>query len=292
MDIGYFGLGIGALTTSDWIRPVVTTAERLGFASIWAPEHVILLEQYSSKYPYSAGEFPLPTDTPFADPFTTLAFAAACTNKIKIATGICLVPEHNPLVLAKTVATLDRLSGGRLILGVGIGWLAEEFHALGLSFERRAQRTREYIDVMRKLWTEPKSSHHGEFVSFPEVQSFPKPYKGTVPIWFGGETPPALRRVGEYGDGWIGFNLSPDEAATKIKRIEEILKASGRRRSDVRLAVSPYVKPVNTDDLKRYRDAGADEVVLVTLGAPSSVQQTIERMEQMARDFVDAAAKL
>jgi probable F420-dependent oxidoreductase len=292
MDIGYFGIGIGALTTPDWVKPVATAAERLGFASIWAPEHVILLEQYSSKYPYSAGEFPMPTDTPFADPFTTLAFAAACTNKIKIATGICLVPEHNPLVLAKTVATLDRLSGGRLILGVGIGWLAEEFQALGISFERRAQRTREYIDVMRKLWAEPKSSHRGEFVSFPEVQSFPKPHNRTVPVWFGGETPPALRRVGEYGDGWVGFNLSPHEAVPKIKRIEEILKASGRKRSEVHLALSPYAKPVTSDDLKRYRDAGADEVVLLSLRPPSSVNDAVQRMEQIARDFVEPAAKL
>jgi probable F420-dependent oxidoreductase len=292
MDIGYFGLGIGPLTTCDWVKPVAMAAERLGFASIWAPEHVILLEQYVSKYPYSAGEFPLPTDTPFADPFTTLAFAAACTSKIRIATGICLVPEHNPLVLAKTVATLDRLSQGRLILGVGIGWLAEEFQALGISFERRAQRTREYIDVMRKLWSEPKSAFHGEFMSFPQVQSFPKPYGATVPIWFGGETPPALRRVAEYGDGWIGFNLSPDEAAAKIKRIEQILAASGRQRSSVHLAVSPYAKPITPDDLKRYRDAGADEVVLLSLGAPTSVQQTLERMQEIARDFVEPAAKL
>jgi len=292
MDIGYFAIGIGALTTSDWVKPVATAAERLGFASIWAPEHVVLLEQYSSKYPYSAGQFPMPTDTPFADPFTTLAFAAAYTSKIKIATGICLVPEHNPLVLAKTVATLDRLSGGRLILGVGIGWLAEEFQALGISFERRAQRTREYIDIMRKLWTEPKSSHRGEFVSFPEVQSFPKPHNRTVPIWFGGETPPALRRVGEYGDGWIGFNLLPDEAVPKIKRIEEILKASGRRRSDVHLALSPAAKPIKPDDLKRYRDAGANEVVLLTLRAPTSPNAMVQQMEQMARDFVELAAKL
>jgi len=224
--------------------------------------------------------------------FTTLAFAAACTSKIKIATGICLVPEHNPLVLAKTVATLDRLSGGRLILGVGIGWLAEEFQALGISFDRRAQRTREYIDVMRKLWTEPRSSYRGEFVSFPEVQSFPKPHNRTVPVWFGGETAPALRRVGEYGDGWVGFNLSADEAAPKIKRIEEILKASGRKRSDVHLAVSPYAKPVTTDDLKRYRDAGADEVVLLSLRPPSTAAEAIQRMEQMARDFVEPAARL
>ncbi len=292
MDIGYFGIGIGALTSSEWLRPVAMAAERLGFASIWAPEHVVLLERYSSKYPYSTGEFPMPTDTPFADPFTTLAFVAACTSKIKLATGICLVPEHNPLVLAKTVASLDRLSGGRFILGVGIGWLAEEFQALGISFERRAQRTREYIDVMRKLWVEPKSSHHGEFVSFPEVQSFPKPHNRTVPVWFGGETPPALRRVGEYGDGWIVFNLLPDEAGAKIKRIEEILKANGRKRSDVHLAVSPYTKPITRDDLKRYRDVGADQVVLLSWRPAPSVNDMVQRMEEMAREFVEPAAKL
>jgi probable F420-dependent oxidoreductase len=292
MDIGYFGIGIGALTTSEWLRPVAMAAERLGFASIWAPEHVVLLEKYSSKYPYSTGEFPMPTDTPFADPFTTLAFVAACTNKIKLATGICLVPEHNPLVLAKTVATLDRLSGGRFILGVGIGWLAEEFQALGISFERRAQRTREYIEVMRKLWTEPKSSYSGEFVSFPEVQSFPKPYNRTVPVWFGGETAPALRRVAEYGDGWIGFNLLPDEAGAKINHIEEILKANGRKRSDVHLAVSPYTKPITRDDLKRYRDVGADQVVLLSWRPAPSVNDLVQRMEEMAREFVEPAAKL
>lgn len=293
MDIGYFALGIGPLTNPEWAKPVATTAERLGFSSIWAPEHVVLLEQYGSKYPYSAGEFPMPTDTPFADPFTTLAYAAACTERIKLATGICLVPEHNPLVLAKTVATLDRLSGGRFILGVGIGWLAEEFQALGLSFERRAQRTREYIDVMRKLWTERKSSHRGEFVNFPDVQSFPKPHNNrSVPVWFGGETPPALRRVGEYGDGWIGFNLMPDGAAEKIKRIEQILKTSGRSRSDVYLSVSPYAKPITTDDLKRYRDAGADEVVIVVFDIPSSVQELTKRMEKIAKDYVEPAMKL
>ena len=140
MEVGYFALGIGPLTDPQWIKPVASAAERLGFSSIWAPEHVVLLEQYSSKYPYSAGEFPMPTDTPFGDPFTTLAYVAACTDRIRIATGICLVPEHNPLVLAKTVATLDRLSRGRFIFGVGIGWLAEEFQALGLSFDRRSQR--------------------------------------------------------------------------------------------------------------------------------------------------------
>ena len=205
---------------------------------------------------------------------------------------ICLVPEHNPLVLAKTVATVDRLSAGRFIFGVGIGWLAEEFQALGISFDRRAQRTREYIEVMRKLWTERRSSHQGEFVNFTSVLSYPKPVseKG-VPVWFGGESGPALRRVAEYGDGWFGFNLLPDQAAAKVKRIEELLRANGRRRSDVHLAVSPYTNPIKTDDLKRYQDAGLEEIALLS-SMPGTKQEMVADIEQMAREFVEPAAKL
>src|SRR6267143_5930389 len=167
MKIGFFAVGIGATVEPEVLRAVAMAAERLGFATLWAPEHVVLLEEYVSQYPYSSGRFPGPPDIPIADPFTTLAYAAACTSTIRLGTGICLVPEHNPLVLAKTAATLDRLSGGRFILGAGVGWLAEEFQALGVPFERRAQRTREYIDVMRKLWTQRSSSHQGEFVILP-----------------------------------------------------------------------------------------------------------------------------
>jgi probable F420-dependent oxidoreductase len=293
MKVGYFAVGIGPAVEPDRIKTIAVNAERLGFSSIWAPEHVVLLERYASKYPYSTGEFPMPTDTPINDPFTTLSYVAACTNTIKLGTGICLVPEHNPLVLAKTVATLDRLSSGRFVLGVGIGWLAEEFQAIGVSWERRAQRTREYIEVMRKLWREPKSSHRGEFVSFQGVQSFPKPANGvSVPVWFGGESGPALRRTAEYGDGWLGFNLLPDEAAAKIKRIEELLKSAGRKRSDIYLAVSPAAKPIKPDDLRRYRDAGAEEVALLTLTAQASERDQVSAMEQMAREYVELAAKL
>ena len=225
MKVGYFAVGIGPTVNPGLVRTIATTAERLGFATIWAPEHVVLLEEYASKYPYSSGKFPAPPDIPIADPFTTLAYAAACTSKIRLGTGICLVPEHNPLVLAKTVATVDRLSNGRFIFGVGVGWLAEEFQGLGISFDRRAQRTREYIDVMRKLWAERTTSHQGEFVNFTSVLSYPKPVseKG-VPVWFGGESGPALRRVAEYGDGWIGFNLLPDQD----RRLEALSRCGSR----------------------------------------------------------------
>jgi probable F420-dependent oxidoreductase len=292
MQVGYFAVGIGPTVDPKRIRTISTTAERLGFATIWAPEHVVLLEQYASKYPYSSGQFPAPVDTPIADPFTTLAYAAAYTSRIRLGTGICLVPEHNPLVLAKTAATLDRLSGGRFILGAGVGWLAEEFQALGISFDRRAQRTREYIDVMRKLWTEPRSSHQGEFVNFSNVLSYPKPVGNGVPVWFGGESGPALRRVAQYGDGWLGFNLLPDQAAEKIRRIEELLRTNGRKRSEVRLAVSPYTNPIKTDDLKRYRDAGVEEIALIGSGRATTEPEVVARLEQMAREFVEPAAKL
>jgi probable F420-dependent oxidoreductase len=293
MKIGYFAIGIGPLTEPAAVKTVALATERLGFSTLWAPEHVVLLSEYASQYPYSAGEFPMPVETPFGDPFTTLAYAAALTSKIRLATGICLVPEHNPLVLAKTVATADRLSGGRFILGTGIGWLEEEFEAIGVTWERRAHRTREYIEAMRLLWSGEQASYSGEFVNFHGALSYPKPARNRrVPVWFGGESGPALRRVAEYGDGWIGFNLSPDEAASKIKRIEELLKACGRKRSDVEIAVSPYMKPMTPDDLKRYRDLGVDEVALVNFDIPDNEHQLVAKIEKLAHDYVEPAAKL
>jgi len=293
MKVGYFSVGVGPATNPQWLKTVATNAERLGFATIWAPEHVVLVEEYKSRYPYTSGEFPGPANAAIADPFPTLAYVAACTSTIRLATGICIVPEHNPVVLAKTIATVDRLSGGRFILGVGIGWLAEEFQALGIPFERRAQRTRDCIDAMRKLWTEERSSHRSEFVNFTNVFSHPKPANAKgVPVWFGGESAPALRRVAEYGDGWLGFKLAPQDAAAKIKRIEELLKSYGRKRSDVYLTASPYTDPIKPDDLKRYRDAGVEEVALLITERTRTEQDVVARLEQMTRDFVEPAARL
>lgn len=167
MKIGLFAVGGARTAGTALLRTIATNAERLGFATLWVPEHVVLLDKYSSQYPYSEnGQLPAPTTAPIPDPFLTLACMATVTSKIRLATGICLVPEHNPLVLAKVVATLDFLSNGRCVLGVGIGWLEEEFKAIGVPWERRAQRTREYIEAMRKLWGDELSSYTGEFVRF------------------------------------------------------------------------------------------------------------------------------
>lgn len=294
MKVGLFAVVSRRVSGMTLIKAFATNAERLGFSTLWVPEHVVLLEHYASRYPYRAdGALPGPADAPIPDPFLTLCAMASATEKIRLATGVCLVPEHNPLVLAKVVATLDSLSNGRSVLGVGVGWLEEEFGALGVPWERRAQRTREYLEAMRRLWGDPLSSYHGEFVNFEGVRCYPKPIRGAdLPVFFGGESGPALRRVAEYGNGWCGFNLLPEEAAAKIRRIEELLRANGRKRSDLELAVSPYTKPITPDDLKRYRDAGVDEIVLVNMRAPRTVEETTTRLEEFARKWLEPALKL
>jgi probable F420-dependent oxidoreductase len=262
VKIGLLTLGLGGAAYPDVIRAVAETAERVGIGTLWAPEHVVIFERYVSKYPYApGGAFPVGAHEDWLDPFVTLTYAAAVTSRIRLATGICLVPEHNPLILAKTVATLDRLSKGRFALGVGIGWSAEEFEALGIPFERRAARTRESIEVMRKLWSPGLASHQGEFVRFPETGSYPKPAQGPrVPIIFGGESEAALRRVAEIGDGWHGFNLNPAGAKEKITRLGLLLAERGRSLTDVELIVSPYTKRIAPDDLARYRVSISNEM--------------------------------
>ncbi len=292
MKVGLFAIGIGRATTPGVIRLTAEGAERGGFATLWAAEHVVLFDRQDSKYPYSAGgEFPIPADADWLDPFITLTFAAAVTSRIRLATGICLVPEHNPLVLAKEIASLDRLAGGRFALGVGVGWSAEEFAALGIPFERRAQRTREYIDVMRKLWSEEVTTHHGEFVSFDRARSFPKPVRrDRLPILFGGESGPALRRVAEYGNGWFGFNLDPAQARAKIERLRDLRGERGRDLNDLELIVSPYTKRITRDDLKRYRDAGVQELVILG-NPPADESQVRVWVERLAAEWVEPAAK-
>src|SRR5215831_12296705 len=230
MNTGLFALGIGNATDPGIIRTTAECAERAGFSTLWVGEHVVLFDKHDSKYPYSEqGNFPLPADADWLDPFITMTFAAAVTRQIRLATGICLVPEHNPLVLAKVIASLDSLSGGRFALGVGVGWSAEEFAALGIPFERRAQRTREYIEVMRRLWGEQVTSFHGEFVNFDNARAFPKPSRGgDLPVMFGGESGPALKRVADVGNGWFGFNLDAAEAKEKVTRLYSMLRERGR----------------------------------------------------------------
>jgi len=295
MKIGFFAIGIGNLARPDLITEVATKAERLNFSTVWAPEHIVLLDRFASHYPYARGEqLPIQLDIPLLNPFLALTYAAAHTSRIRLATGICLVPEYDPLLLAKVVASLDYLSGGRFALGIGIGWLAEEFQALGIPWERRAQRTRDYVEAMRRLWEDERSSYSGEFVQFEGARSYPKPLKGAkLPVLVGGQTEPALKRAAAYGDGWCGFNLTPGETAQTINRLRELLKANERSPQDFEFLVSPTASATPAD-LQRYRDAGVDELYLTPVfnRQVSTAAEVATLLEELAHAWVEPAAQL
>jgi probable F420-dependent oxidoreductase len=293
MKIGFFAIGIGPSADPEIIALTARAAEQSGFHSLWAPEHVVLIDQYASQYPYSKdGKLPMHTKVDILDPFAALTFAAAHTKTIRLGTGICLVPERNPVVTAKEIASLDKLSGGRFDFGVGVGWLAEEFTAVGVPWERRAERTREYLKAMQLLWTEEEPEFKGEFCSFPKVRLYPKPVqKPYPPILFGGESNPALKRVGEVGDGWFGVNVSVEDATVKIPRIRQYAQAAGRDPGKLSFAVSPGLGvPVELDIIKQYRDAGVQHVVVGAIPRdPKGIKGEIERL---AEKLVVPSAKL
>ena len=266
----------------DTLVIAAPAAESAGFHSLWFAEHVALFDTHLSRYPYSEdGSFPLSGEAGLLEPFAAIAFAAALTSRIRLGTGVCLVPQRPPLYTAKQVADVDVLSLGRLDFGVGIGWLREEFDALGVPFDDRARRCREYLAAMRALWTDPVSRHEGPLFRVPPLRMFPKPIqKPHPPIVFGGESDAALRRVADLGQGWYGFGLLPDQAAARIAVLEQMLARRGRSRASVELSVSPYFKPArDAASLRAYAEAGVDQVIyMVTAQGPDAVRAEIERM--------------
>lgn len=281
MDIG-ISTAFSHHTPVDFIVGAAQRIEAAGFASVWVPEHVVFMAEYESAYPYSDdGRLPGEPDG-VLDPFTALTFVAAHTSTIRLATGICLVPQRQPIYTAKMVADLDYLSGGRVDFGIGIGWLEEEFEALGLDFSTRAARCNEYIAAMKALWTESPASFSGETVSFSKVHFNPKPVQRPhPPIYVGGESRPALRRVATFADGWYGFDLGPDEFTAALVRLDEHLDAAGRTRDDISFVVSPGRRRPDLAMIDAYREAGVNQVVL-TLGARSL--DDLDRRLEAARE--------
>ena len=208
---------------------VCKVAEAAGFESVWGGEHVILPTTIESKYPYSAdGKIPAAPDTPVPDPLIWLAFAAAAAPTLRLGTCILIVPQRNPLVLAKELATLDRLSGGRVELGLGVGWMKEEFDALGVPWERRGVRNDEYIAAMRALWTGPAASFKGEFVNFESVTCSPRPVHGSIPIIVGGDSEAAIQRCARLADGYFPGEGDVNRLGSLIRRVREATERAGR----------------------------------------------------------------
>jgi probable F420-dependent oxidoreductase len=208
---------------------VCRTAEAVGFESLWGGEHVILPSRIDSKYPYTPdGKIPAQPDTPIPDPLIWLAFAAAAAPTMRLGTCILIVPQRNPLVLAKELATLDQLSGGRVELGLGVGWLKEEFDALGVPWERRGARNDEYIAAMRALWAGPHAQFHGEFVDFEPVTCSPRPVQASIPILVGGDTDAAINRAVRLADGYFPGEGKVDRLEALITRLRQAAEDAGR----------------------------------------------------------------
>ncbi len=264
LKLGLHALGIGAGARREIIDAVATAAERSGFSTLWAGEHVVMVDEPDSRYPYSAdGTIAVPAAADWLDPLVGLSFVAAATHHIQIATGVLLIAEHNPVALAKRVTSLDALCGGRLRLGVGVGWSREEFAALGVPFARRGARAAEYVAAMRVLWSQDVASFEGEFVSFDGVRVNPKPHRGRrIPVVLGGNSDAALRRVAAWGDGWYGFNLSGvDAVRERLGILEALCHQAGRDFGDLYLAVA--LEQGRPEDLPSLAELGVSELVLV-----------------------------
>ncbi len=264
MRVGLHAIGIGAGARRDVIDAVAVNAEACGFATLWAGEHVVMPEQPEFRYPYSAdGQIAVPAAADWLDPFAALSFAAAATQRIRVATGVLLLPEHNPVLLAKQAASVDVLCGGRLVLGVGVGWSREEFAALGIPFARRGARAREYLQAMRVLWREDVASFEGEFVTFSSVRVNPKPLRDRrIPVVFGGNSDAALRRVADLGDGWYGFNLAGvDAVGERLATLDKLCREAERDLGELDLAVA--LEAGHPGDLAALAQMGVSELVLV-----------------------------
>jgi probable F420-dependent oxidoreductase len=261
--VGLHALGIGNGSRPEVMTAVAVAAESAGFATLWCGEHVVMVDSPASRYPYSDdGKIAVRPDADWLDPLLALSFLAGVTTRIRLATGILLLPEHNPVLVAKQAATLDVISAGRFDLGVGLGWSADEFTALGVRFARRGERTAEYVTAMRQLWKDDVATFHGQFVSFDAVRVNPKPLRGRrIPVIFGGTSDAALRRVAALGDGWYGFNLRSADVAERLSVLAQACHGQGRSLADLVVAVS--LSDGQPQMLPALASAGVTELVLV-----------------------------
>ena len=299
----------GDMASPENLRTLAQRAESLGFDSVWVSDHIILPRKVDSFYPYAAdGVATFRPDEDYYDPLATLNFLAGCTQKIRLGTHVLILPYRNPVVTAKMLSTLDVLSGGRVILGAGVGWMEEEFQALGLdTYAQRGAVTDEYIQLFKELWTKDEPEFQGEHYQLSGMGFMPKPVqKPHPPIWIGGHTNPAIRRAAEYGDGWMPIGLrppailEPEELAEKIARLRRLTVRAGRPEDAVSLCFSTGMtfddSPGATrrmmsgraeqiaTDLRQYQDLGVRNFIL---GFPGdSVAALDEAMEQFSKQVM------
>ena len=260
------------------VGAMARTAEALGFESFWCAEHPFIPVHTTSRFPGTADGVIPEAYAHFIDPFVALARASGTTSRIKLATGIVLVPERHPLMLAKEVSTLDLFSGGRFLFGIGAGWLREETQLMGGDFDHRWGQTRESILAMKELWTKPEAEFHGKFYDFPPVRSNPKPaQKPHPPVLLGGDAPRVLERVVAWGDGWLPNRVTPVELREKRATLDRLAREAGR--DPAAISISVHGQPADRDLIARLHEAGATRVIV----RPATSKSEPEMVRELTR---------
>jgi len=293
MRFGVHLVAAGKMIEGESIARVARRAEELGYDSLWVSDHIIFPTQLQSAYPYSPdGKLPLDPTNPLLEPFTVLSYAAAVTKTIKLGTSVIIVPYRDPLVTAKIVSSLDVLSGGRFIFGVGVGWLEEEFRALRQNLRDRAAQTREALLVMKACWTQDSPEFHGKFFDFSGIKFAPKPrQKPYPPIWFGGNSPSALKRAVEHGDGWHAVWETPEEVNEKARTLRDLCTNAGKNFADFPLTINVNNRvPYTIENVKKYEAAGIS-MMFIPRSFQADVNTMIENMENFAKEIKDPLEK-
>ena len=284
----HYSLGVGVHPTGDDYIRVAQHAETLGYHSIWLGDHIVIPEQIVAPYPYTKdGSVGFARNCPWPDPFVLLAAIGVATKTILLGTSVVIVPYRNPLQVAKAVATVDLVSNGRYQFGVGIGWLKEEFDALGEPFSERAARTREYLQVMKALWSGETATFQGKYFSFPTLHSNPLPVqKPHPPIIFGGESTPALKRIADLGDGWQPGPIPVEVFRERLNKLRTLMSERGRNMAELSISMIGNVPDLQQDREKitALEELGVKEILLF-MGGPS-VEATLKEMEEGARTLI------
>tara|TARA_B100001250_G_scaffold179159_1_gene154020 strand:- start:901 stop:1770 length:870 start_codon:yes stop_codon:yes gene_type:complete len=287
MKIGVFATFMSPIANTQMIMDFGRRAEEIGLDSVWLGEHVVLFNQMEFPYPGSSdGKIPVPEGGGLLETVATFGVLAAATTKLRLGTGIALVPQRNPIYTAKEFATLDYLTNGRMDLGVGVGWCKEEVIACGYDWSTRGRRCDEFLEVFQRLWTEEEVSFDGEFVSIDKVRLDPKPVQDPhLPIIVGGYADAAYRRAARFGAGWYGFNTDPESSLKAMNRLDTFLADSGRERGkDFEIIITPPYQ-VNAEMIEQYAQIGVDRIV-VQLGGqrPDQIDKRFAMLEQLVKE--------
>jgi probable F420-dependent oxidoreductase len=280
------------ITSAEWVSGLAQLLEQCGCESVWAVEHVVVAEDYEPLYPYAPdGRMPTGPETAMPDPLEWLSFVAAFSSELRLGTSVVIAAQHSAAILAKRAATLDALSGGRLILGVGLGWQKEEYHAIGVPYRDRGRRLDENIEAMRALWGPNAATYRGKYVDFERVHCDTKPVQpGGVPILIGGSTDFAARRAGRLGNGFFPYVISPEDLAERLKTLRHAAEASGRNPDAIELTVWPgswdFGRTFDLDLVKQYAELGVSRLVISGLEGDGIELDAIRRLIESYQEKV------